>query len=326
MDDVSRLGNFLLGMTAAAIILVVGFGLPQLLRSGNKWMTAALFGSLTGWRRAVAPLVSGVALLWLLILAGALYSPLAELGPEALPFGGGDVARVVRFLPFGVLAVAVPLSIGLGEAAARGERGRKLITASGLGFLRLGAIALAVVALMPWVVWQKAVIAATRQKRETFRAEIEAGSYAAVAEALRGRFDAAGLRAHVAPASSAVRFSRWLIKNWGPPAFRPREPYSVKVVEADGVSLTVYANLLDLVCEGRAWGRARRAIIGQLPPEGLWWTRSKDARKLEEAILQRNGAPPGEDIGERLAGLDCGSDEWYALYREYLLVAASGKP
>ncbi len=88
--------------------------------------------------------------------------------------------------------------------------------------------------------------------------------------------------ARAGSAPPAVRAARRLVDSWGSPAFRSRQPYQIKVIEADGVTLTLYENMLDLVSERKTSARARSVVLGRLPPEGLCWTRSAEARELEE--------------------------------------------
>lgn len=317
MFDLGRLGSFLLGLGLAWAAVGIAFGLPRLVRSLHAWTTSALYGASPLWAGRLATWASTIAVFWTLIVIGAIYSPLAALAPELLPFPG-SISRRFATVDFWVVALVLPPAFGLAQGIVSGHRRTALLRDSLTGHVYLSAIVVALAVLLPWVMWRRARILFTRRKRVTFRVEIEIASYVSAAHELCECFNSAGLTARLVPAPLAIHAARRFVDTLGPPALRSKSAYSVIAIEADGARLILYEHLLDLVAREDVHGRAYAALLGNLPPRGMWWTHSKEARELEEAILGRNGAKQIDDLGQRLALIDAAGDEWRALYREYL--------
>ena len=315
------MGSLLVGAASAGVVFGLIFGLPLLIRSAQRWTTAVLFSSLTGWQANFAAASSALAIFWLVVLGGLVYSPIAEIAPETAPTQRG-VFRAAFALNALILALVIPLGFGAVDAIASGQRGLAAIRSAPTGFLHIAALALAVTILLPWVIWRRVFLVVTRRKRDMYAVEIELRSYDAVVEALETNFERVGLPVRRVATPIFVRLPRRIVDTYGPRLFRSPEPYQIGRIATEGADLTIYASLLDLVAERQVMGRARMALLGQVPPNGMWWTRSESARSLEGSILKRNGAGEDCDVAECLAILDVGSNEWQALQREYLLLTS----
>jgi hypothetical protein len=321
MGGLEKVGSFLLGAATAAALFGLIYGLPRLVRSAQQWTTAVLFSSLSGWAARAAGASSALATFWGFLLLGAFYSPFAAAAPDTIPSVGG-VARLILAVDFWIVVLVIPLVYGAVESLAAGKRGKEVLRSTPAGLLHLPALSTALLIFLPWIVWSRLFRIIKRREQDSYQMEIEPAAYRSVVEQFRERFEAAGLPVNNLPASYFVRIPRWLVDRLGPPAFRATEPYQIRRLAGPGVQLIFYSTRLDLTADKTNIGRARSVLLGSVPPEGFWWTRSTEGRKLEAAILGRDGSGTIAEVAERLATLDVGGAEWRALQREYLLVAA----
>jgi hypothetical protein len=318
LDDLSKGGALLLGLAIAGLLLAMFYGLRTLVRGAPKLLAAVLYSHLRGWSQRAAVAASALALLWGFLLAGAVYSPIAAFAPETLPTARAE-ARAILAVNLWVGVVAIPLVFGLVEAIAQGNRGRRALLLAPAGFVHLAVLALALLVIAPWLLTRRTKTLALRKKSETYICEVELERYTEVLEDWQRRLKIVGLAARATRASNFALFARWLVDRLGPPAFRSPVPYSISQIVSRDVQLILLESLLEISGSHKTIGRIRSAILGTLPPQGFWWTRSKEGRELEALILSRSGTAAPDVIRRRLAGLEVDSSEWSALQREYLL-------
>jgi len=318
LDRFSEAGSFVLGFAAAGVLIALTYGLPRLIRSGQRWGSAVLFSSLTGWRGLFANIVSMVTVFWMFVLAGALYSPVAAFAPETLPAGGG-VGRAVFIVDFWLLLMVVPLLEGGIAAVLTGYRGRQVVQRLPAGFVHLLALGAALTLLAPWLIGRRGFLLLSRRQQETYSASIDLASYEQVVEAIAKAAGDTGLDVSIRSGPFLVRTPRLLVDTYGPPPLRSPRPYRILRIEGDDAELTIFATLIDVVAKKKNMGRLRSALLDRLPPAGMWWTQSPEAREIEGAI--RTSAAPEALLAaaRRLALAQLGAEEWRVLQREYLI-------
>jgi hypothetical protein len=99
---------------------------------------------------------------------------------------------------------------------------------------------------------------------------------------------------------------------------RPHAEYEARRVVGAGYTLLIFDGLIDAVADRAKLSQIRMALIGGLPPKGLWLTHSEGARELER-LIRTEGATM-EDIPQRIAEVDATLEEWRILSWEYLQV------
>ena len=302
---------------ATAFALLVAQGIPRALRSIYNWTAAALFGSLPGRKRRIAMLFAGISALWAFVLAGLLWAPLNELAPRVVPFPDGGVRWVLTLIEIWLLFL-VPIGMGLTEAYF--TRGSYLYRASMIprAFVHTVGIALAMLTLVPWIIWRFLFVRLRRKREEQLRIDIDVEHYDSVTDALLATMHRAGLTATVAPLPQMVIVARWFLFRLGPPLLRPDAEYEARRIIGDGYIMLVFDGLIDIIADRSLVSRVRQGLIGGVPPRGLWLTHSEEARELERLI--RSPDADLSDIPRRIAEVDATLDEWRILSWEYLQI------
>lgn len=307
---------FLRTAATAGLALLVAQGIPRALKSIYNWTAAALFSSLKGRKRSVAMLFGAASVLWLFVLVGFFYTDLVVLAPRVLPFPDGLV-RVILVIELWLL-ILVPIVVGVVEAYL--SRGSTLYRLSMIprAFVHVVGIALAFLTLIPWIVLRFAYVRLKRMREEQLRIDIDEEVYDSVADALISALRGAGLSPVSARLPGAVLLSRWFLHRLGPPMLRPQAEYEARRIVGQGYTLLVFDGLIDAAASRGLLGRIRMALIGGLPPKGLWLTHSEGARELEK-LIRTEGASM-HDIPQRIAEVDATLEEWRILSWEYLQV------
>jgi hypothetical protein len=302
-----------------ALALLVAQGIPRAIRSIYNWTAAALFGSLTGRRKRIAMLFAAASVLWVLVIAGLLYTPLTELAPRILPFPDGAVRYLMTLIELWLL-VLLPLAVGGAEAYF--SKGSRLSRASLVprAFVHIVGIALAMVTLVPWIVWRFVVVRLRRKREEQLRIDIDEDKYDSVTDALLDTLRSADLTASPAPLPGPARAARWCLHRLGPPMLRPDAEYEARRIVGEGYSMLVFDGLIDIVAEKQLVSRVRQGLIGGLPPDGLWLTHSDGAREIERMI--RSGEKFA-DIPRLMTEVDAPLEEWRMLSWEYMQALAA---
>lgn len=319
LDQVNKGGAFLVGLGTAALLLLLLYLLRKFLHDAPKLLSAVLYSHMHGWSQRVAVGVSALSLLWVLLLLGAVYSPIAAFAPETMPTARGE-ARALLAVNIWIVALAIPVVFGAFEAISGGARGWKAISMVPAGMVHLAGLGLALLLLTPWLVARRISALVLRRSRETYSCEVELDRYEEVLEVWQRRLIAMDLDSTVTRASNVVQIARWLVNRAGPPAFRAPVEHSVAQIVAPGLHLVLLESLVEVTGRRDAIALARSALLNSLPPAGLWWTRSKEARDLEAQILHRREGLQPDVIRRRLAEVEVSSYEWNTLHREYLLM------
>ncbi len=293
--------------------------IPRAIRSVYTWTSTALFSSLTGSRRAVATIFAGACFMWVLVVAGAIYSPLTFWAPQVLPFPGGLV-RFIIVIELWLLVIGIPLVLGAVEFYFSSGSIAHRLSMVPRAFVHVVGIALALAILLPWIVWRFATKLVQRKKEEQLRLDIDLDKYDSVTQALVAALQNAGLDATIVSLPIPVRFSRTLLQRLGPPMLRPKADYEAKRIVGEGYSLLVFDGLIDAVATRGLTSRVRVGLIGRMPPEGLWLTQSEPARELER-LIRTEGAGL-DDVPQRIAEVEASLEEWRVLSWEYTQVLA----
>ena len=188
-------------------------------------------------------------------------------------------------------------------------------------FVHIAGFGLALITLIPWIAWRFVlVVGLTRWKVEQFRIEIEPDRYDAVIGELMATLRRAGLSAYSKTLPQLVLTSRWFLYRLGPPLLRPRSEYEARRIVGPGYRLLVFDGLIDAMAKRKMRRPLRAALIGGMPPDGLWLTQTERARELEKRI-RADGAELS-DIPKRLSEIDATLEEWRVLSWEYTLLLA----
>jgi hypothetical protein len=311
--------SFIRTVAVTGLLFAAVQGIPRAFRTVYNWTAAALFSSLAGTKRRVAMLFAVACALWVFVLAGAVYSPIALITPRAMPLPDGAV-RWIILIEFWVLVLLIPLAMGATEAYfSKGSLAYRLSMLP-LAFVHVLGMALALLTLIPWIVWRFIAVRLTRQTEEQLRVEIDPDKYESVTAALVATLRDAGLPASTTGLPAPVSLSRVLLHRLGPPMLRPDSEYEARRIRGDGYSLLVFDGLIDAVATRDMASRVRLGLLGGMPPDGLWLTQSEGARELEQFIRAEDAEL--RDVPQRIAAVDATLDEWRVLSWEYMQVLA----
>jgi len=319
VDELSRAWAFVGGLAAGWALAALTIAVPRAVRSLHNWTSAALFSSFSKRGRRLALALGSASALWLLVLAGTVYAPVSALAPEVLPLPGGLKDSILALNSW-LIAASVPLVVGLVQASTERGGGARRFARIPQAFVHVPALAAALAVLAPWIAWSRLAHLVSRHQTEQHHASIDPEQYDSVVDALRASLESAGLETTVAPPPLPIVWSRALLDGYGPPVLRSPVAYSPRQIHGHGYRVLIFDGLLEIASSGASSGRVRRAIIGKLPPAGLWWTRSESARALEMMI--RVGGSSLDEVPARIEELDVGLEEWRALNRAYLQAMA----
>ena len=320
----------------APLIAFLGRQLGRLVQLVFGWATMLLFGRVPQSKQLLLAGVSAGALAWIVVLIGIAVPDFGTWLIAFVPTPDFIEESWIR-LAFLVLAVALPLAIGLGgmilmDPADRPKSfgGKVVQVLRGYPY----AAVLAVVILFLLVVAPSFKVRAIAKRWEDAHIPIivKPGGYEQVAGELEAAVDAAGLNLERTRAPRVLEAPSRLLALVGGESVRRLVPDQLVMLKAPSLEVTIHPSDVAIVGAKESVARARAAVADRLTKTEAYLTVAEEAQKIEDELRDLRGTDATDtgsrataigrlkDLDRRLASLVVPYEEWEVLYRQRLQV------
>ena len=320
----------------APLIAFLGRQLGRLVQLVFGWATLLLFGRVPQSKQLLLAGVSAGALAWIVVLVGIAVPDFGTWLIAFVPTPDFVEESWIR-LAFLVLAVALPLAIGLGGLILMDPADRPKTFGGKVVQVLRGypyAAVLAFVILFLLVVAPSFKVRAIAKRWEDAHIPIivKPGGYEQVAGELEAAVDAAGLDLQRVRAPRVLEAPSRLLALVGGESVRRLVPDELVMLKAPSLEVTIHPSDVAIVGAKESVARARAAVADRLTKTEAYLTVAEEAQKIEDELRDLRGTDATDagsragaigrlkDLDTRLAGLVVPYEEWEVLYRQRLQV------
>jgi hypothetical protein len=326
-----------------ALIALIGRSVGRILNAVFGWAVRALFGFVSGARKALLTGVVALAALWPLLLLGIAFPRVATFVVAFVP-----VAEEVPDWPLRVgwlaLAVFAPGLLGVTLAAQQSDRPEKgsFLARAARGYPTTLGLSLAFWLSFVTVPVQK-IVSLVRRQSDAYVPLVTTGSaYAEAARRIEESLDSAGFRvARAQPGFWSGLPTRVLARLAGD-ALVEYVPREVAYLRGPELEATLFPAGLLLRGREEKTAFAHGVVVEALANSDAFQTTTPEAQEIERkirrvwSVLERHPAHVDsrvlaarlDDISDEIAALEAPYDDWQTVYRQALQLARAldGEP
>jgi hypothetical protein len=313
-----------------ALFAFIGRSLGRILSMAFAWATTALWGRVPKDKELVLAAMSASALLWPVMIAGALFPSVAGLllAFVTVPDWAEGWVRPTMI----ALAILLPLFVGLLSSRLRihpppPTQGKDLLGEILRGYPNTLGLFIVLAWMMVLAPLVKLHALLRRWESAHVPITIEPDGYETVVRDLQAALREAGIDTVVRQANWVFEVPGRILALLGGPRVRALVPERLMLLR--GRDLEIVIHPMDLAFSGkqRLVARARAATARELTFTAAHQTWTTEAQRVEDELARAaRGETDIEAVGKRIASMDLDYEQWEVLYRLLLQVRLRKNP